>query len=277
MGTKIVVGIDPLQSAGRVTSLLRRLRLSNAAAIYASVEPVPRFAPQGFGDMSEDRLMFAIDEDRASRAIREAQAQLAGAIPTHEVVLERGEPSEALDRVAQACQADLVAIGSRDRSSLASAMFGSVGRGLALHSRTAVLIAKGDSRIEGPVRAVLAFDGSPSSQSCVRRLIHLGATGLSQIDVLIVREGSTTEAVEEMAIGAARTLREHGVGAECHERPGPFPSAVRHLMEESGAELAILGADLHGTTERVLFGSHALEQVVAEHHSVLILRPSGIA
>jgi nucleotide-binding universal stress UspA family protein len=48
--------------------------------------------------------------------------------------------------------------------------------------------------------------------------------------------------------------------------------AIKQTMQEFNAQLLIVGAHGHGFFERMMLGSIALHQVVAEPHSVLVLR-----
>ncbi len=199
-----------------------------------------------------------------------------------------GGASATLLDLADKERTDLVAIGSHGRGPTESFFLGSVGRAFAIGAHQSFLIARGEPKTKGPVRAVFASDGSEYADRCFARLLDMDPQGLERVTVV-----TATDATKESDFAASGTpytmsdaedrMREHGaemtarlaakgIGAEFRFAQGHPAEALREAMRETSSDLMILGARGHGLMERVFIGSLALHIVVAEPYSVLVLR-----
>lgn len=294
---KIVVGIDPSHSAENVVHLLRRLRFPDSEAIYASYAPYPVVPPPGLSSAPDELIQRILDEQRqaANTAMKEAMAGLEDAVPGDEIVFDIGDAANRLDELAEDRHADLVAIGSRLHSPIEAAILGSVGRGLTLNSKHSILVAKGAVAKEGALKAVFAYDGSPCCNGSLETFLRMRPTGIAHIDLVVANpadpgdspvvslfgEGAYylgSEHRHDVMIGLARdaavrlTKLGYEVRALCNH--GTVADVIRGAAVDLDADLIIMGAQGHGWLERVLLGSHALQQVVDESRSVLLLRPT---
>lgn len=293
---KIVVGIDPLQSPENLINLLRRLAFPAPEVVFASFAPYPVVATPGFSASSGEltQRILTDQKDAAQKAMARAVAEVEPEFKVTETAFDFGDASGLLEKTAENCNSDLIAIGSRLCGPLEAAVMGSVGRGLTLHAKRSVLIAKGEIRPSGNVKAVFAYDASDSCEKSIDRLIEMRPHGLSHIDVVIADTPSESHSpvtdlrgegawslgperrhdlLMEYAGPAAERLAAAGYEVRAICTPGPVAQVIRGAVVELHADLVIMGAQGHGFVERVLFGSMALEQAVSEPHSVLIIRP----
>jgi nucleotide-binding universal stress UspA family protein len=86
------------------------------------------------------------DEAVLDAAVEVAEAQGVPAIPK----LLRGDPVDEIVRYAELAGVDLVVVGSRGHGALASALLGSVSRGILSRARRPVLVVRG-SQVDAPI------------------------------------------------------------------------------------------------------------------------------
>lgn len=190
-------------------------------------------------------------------------------------------------------EADLIAIGSHDRGPAASALLGSVGRALAIGSKRSFLIGRGDVAPTGGLSVVFATDFSYYAQRALDWLVDRKPEGIckitlvtayddkewsnhgSFIELLQPSDEQTTlfEKLRNLSEKAVAMLQSKGFQANYNLKPGTINRCITRAMKEHSADLLMMGAQGHGFLERVLLGSTALHQVVAEPHSVMVIRP----
>jgi nucleotide-binding universal stress UspA family protein len=215
--------------------------------------------------------------DEASDQTRRAGL---GEQPKTEYLL--GNPAAVLMETADRERSDLVALGSKHHGPLECFLLGSVGRAFAIGGRQSFLIARGEPKSSGKVRAVFATDHSEYANRCFARLMDMNPQGLGHVTIVTATEstldakkGSITEFEESLrTLGQAMVERlgARGIFSEYRLVEGAPEEALRHAMAESESDLLILGARGHGLFERVMIGSLALHVVVAEAYSTLVLR-----
>jgi nucleotide-binding universal stress UspA family protein len=170
-----------------------------------------------------------------------------------------------------------------------------VGRGLVIGAKQSLLIAKGEVAPEGSVRAVLATDHSRYADRCLTTLLNLAPKGIAHLTVLTAYPRESVEAIRpflpDYVLDPANWIDDSLRQRNDHvkERLAPLGctfdervvneqpnAAIKQAMEETGADLLILGAQGHGWVERLTLGSVSFHQAVVEPSSVLILRaPNG--
>jgi nucleotide-binding universal stress UspA family protein len=148
MAGVIVVGVDGSPSsraALRWAIEEAALRDSRVVAVHAwtFVPPAPLGEP-GLMPMPSGDLPRQIEAEEAAAAA-ELEAALADAFPdglpdTLEPRLVDGDAADALE--AEAREADLLVVGSRGRSGIASVLLGSVSRHVVDHARCPVVVVK---------------------------------------------------------------------------------------------------------------------------------------
>lgn len=295
---RTLVGIDGDGLYAAALDLLGRLRFAENEVSLVHVEPpigpMPIPAPIVYDFETASELEGTL-RTIGRRTLEEAseRAKAAGLGDAHKTEYLVGNTAASLMEKADRDRSDLVAIGSKHHGAMECFLLGSVGRALAIGARQSFLIARGNSRPGGKVRAVFATDHSEYANRCFSRLLDMSPDGLGQVTIV-----TATESTLEMAIhGAtgfddrspesiteaedrARVLGEamvgrlaaRGVVSEYRLVEGVAEEAIRRTMKDTGSDLLILGARGHGLFERVLIGSLALHTVVAEPYAVLVLR-----
>ena len=112
----------------------------------------------------DDLLLFELKNDVAAAADR-LLVQLPTGVSVERRVL-RGPAVPTIIAEAEAFDADLLVLGSRNRGPVRSAVLGSVGRELVARAEWPVLIARG----EHLDRVLLAHDGTDAARTAVRML-----------------------------------------------------------------------------------------------------------
>lgn len=203
-----------------------------------------------------------------------------------------GGPATQLESYAQEIDADLVSVHSVRKGRLGSLFLGSVSRGLAIGCPKSILITKGTIAPTGPLHAVFATDHSAYANEALEQFIKMNPKGIERIHVLtalhlsgdpenevsvptqmdppIIRK-LHEDATQNVQAAVAR-LKDAGYNAVGEVVDMKIDDAIRKTMDQTGSELLIMGAQGHGFMKRLLLGSTSLHQVVAEPHSVLILR-----
>jgi nucleotide-binding universal stress UspA family protein len=150
MAGTIVVGVDgskPSHEALRWAADEARLRDATVVAVHvwSFVPPTPIGEP-GMIPMPAGDYAGQLDAERAA-AEAELEAALADALPAEPSVaieskLVEGDAAEGLVEAAE--DADLLVVGSRGRSGIASVLLGSVSRHVVSHAPCPVVVVKAD-------------------------------------------------------------------------------------------------------------------------------------
>lgn len=295
---RTLIGVDGEGLYRSAIDLVGRLRFAGNRATLAHVEAAVGFVgnpgPMVYDYRSASEIegvLRTVGRGLLEEASDAARAAGLGDLPKTAYAV--GGASATLLDLADKERADLVAIGSHGRGPTQSFFLGSVGRAFAIGAHQSFLIARGEPKTHGPVRAVFATDGSEYADRCFARLLDMDPQGLSHVTIVTATDPSKENELAA-AIGcddrtpysvseAEDCMRKHGaemvsrlaakgVGAEFRFAQGHPAEALREAMDETSSDLMILGARGHGLLERVFIGSLALHAVVAEPYSVLVLR-----
>jgi nucleotide-binding universal stress UspA family protein len=294
---KVLIAADSDGFFSHALDLLLALQLKEWEAHVVHVQEP--FFPFGTAISPEMEVSLALDYARIQEsATQHAQTllnsaqnhlELAG-IPTQTHLLN-GHVAETLIRFAENEKCDLIALGSEQKGALGTLFYGSTTRSLATHAATSLLIAKRPHPREKKIKAVLATDHSPYAERCVKTLERLAPQGISHLIVLSAYQvqiplpqmafSGIPQAVEEEVQAhlqnlnsiTARRLNELGEFQwESQVLKGePIPT-IRKAMEETQADLLIMGAKGKSAVERFLLGSVSHHFVVSEPFSLLLLR-----
>lgn len=213
-------------------------------------------------------------------------------------VLE-GETSDELVSFAEEEHCDLVVSGSGVSGDLAAFFLGSVSRMLALNSRASVLIGRhyGDAPAEGSYQRiknkrkldlVVAVDGSKGSDVALETLAGLAGKpfgnitlvaveplrdyGLGGADMEIPLMEADSSWIEELLTIAAKRIERSCESVRWLIGFGRPSVEIARIATLQKADLVMIGANRHGTVERLLLGSCAYETATSAPCSVLILR-----
>ncbi len=221
--------------------------------------------------------------EAARRQLHEAGRAASSAILS-------GVPTQVILDTARAWEADVVVMGARGLGAVRGALLGSVCAAVARAATCSVLVVK--APLKGPLRAVMAVDGSREAEVAARRLVLLGGPGnaVTVVRVVSLLRPATlgllprgiareiraelvraNEEIQNDALAQVRTVAQifgdAGWDADGAVRSGaPFREVIA-MARKVGA--ALVGAGPRGVTgiERVLLGS------VSEH----LLTKSGIS
>jgi len=292
-----MTGLLAIDREGHYTPALRmmaRLGFSNMQWHVLNVQSP--FTPMGTPFVSGEDVRDEIERDRsdAEQFVRDSMDKLCRYDISPRVHIMEGGVAASIVDLAEKTHCDVVSIGSNQHGPVASVLLGSVGRALAIGSHQSVLIGRGHVAEDGPVSAIFATDHSYYAMKALDRLIAMQPTGLKSVTVVTAydpKELKDTsyfaelerEAKEEgrsvlqklhlLSESAVRMLRAAGYAADYDLKPGKVSDVLAHAMKEHKADLMILGAQGHGFFDRVLMGSVALQQVVSEPYSLLVIRP----
>lgn len=291
---KIVLGVDSGRVYQEATSLLARLKFEHASVIPINVsEPIPADA-YGEGVLAP---ILAVEELRLSESkkyLGEAAELISPAMSEEKIpgIGVIGFPGEELMGLAEKEKAGLIAIGSRRLGKVRDFFAGSVGRALTIGSDISFLVARSGMEDEKEVTAVFATDHSEYADRCLEELLRLNPVGLTKLHLVFAADtnadvrlaldytdGGIAESTEEVnadiqtiGLGLVSRCEETGRFADYHlVRQTPY-EGIRHRMNATKADMLIVGAERHGVLERLIVGSVALHEVVAEEFSVLVIR-----
>ena len=295
---RTLVGVDGAGLYRPALAMLGHLRFAenHIALAHAGSAVGPQFNPAP----PEFAFLDQVGPDSSPGKAGEILLDEASALATHEglgpsieKIFRVGGSSATLMKLAEEQRSDLVAIGSGEHGAIGSFFLGSVGRAFAIGGRQSLLVVRKSWNVAGHVRAVFATDHSEYADKCFSRLLQMNPEGLRHVTIVTAMKSIIdAREVDEMgdtdgdpyALTAAEDgmrsrgeamvdrLRVTGRTAEFRLVEGAPFDGLRRVMEDTGAELLILGARGHGLIERVFIGSLALHAVVAGPYSVLVLR-----
>jgi nucleotide-binding universal stress UspA family protein len=237
---------------------------------------------------AEVALLHVVDDDQPAPLVAAATANteelLRAAAPdldglATEVLVRAGVPFEVVVQTAAERAVDLVVMGAHRKRILRDVLVGTTIERVMRTGRHPVLMANRPPA--EPYRtAVLASDLSDASATAVRTAAALGFLGASEISVahafmplakdMMVYAGVERERVAEHVAHAGADARDglvaflQGCCPELLEHSllveeGDPVQVIRHAVERSAAELAIIGTRGHTGAKRVLLGSVADE------------------
>jgi nucleotide-binding universal stress UspA family protein len=148
---RILIATDGSAAAGDAVELGVELALDEGAeAVVVHVAPLSHMVPMnGFGLLgSVPYELTASDAEMLEEALDLAASR---DVPASSELL-RGDTVSAIVAYADSIDADLIVIGSRGHGAVASALLGSVSRGVLAHSERPVLIVRA-ARVAVPAAA----------------------------------------------------------------------------------------------------------------------------
>ena len=291
---KVIIGVDAGGGYRPGMDLFVRLGFTGAeVTVVSAVDTTPPIVPLGPGAPFVATDYVSQTDSAAHRAVAQAVESLeADGIKAESVVLF-GAVVPVLLREASELKAELLVVNSVVRGKWMSAILGSVSNSLTNESESSVLVSKGESIPEGPLKAVFATDHSEYATRALEEFLKMAPMGLQQIHILTVYDIDeletkmvlrslpdlqidmkewVAEQLTEKCQALATRLGESGYDVTFSVVAGDVNEQISNTMNEQAASLLILGAQGHGLIERVFTGSVALHQVVSEPYPVLLIR-----
>lgn len=125
------------------------------------------------------------------------------------------------------------------------------------------------SRAFKPIRRfLLAFDGSPSAQRAVERLVE--GSVLDGLECHTVSVGTPNSEVGKKLDAAAQALRDVGYLTTDHLVQGDATTAIAKMITSIDADMLVLGKAGHSRIRRLFIGSTTLELMQSCHVPVLV-------
>jgi nucleotide-binding universal stress UspA family protein len=218
-------------------------------------------------------------------------AQAAGV--RFKVSVMHGDPAGVITLHANARRADLILLGSSERSGFDRFRFGSVAETVALEAKQPVLVVPSGAREVGdrtaPFKNILvAVDFGEGSQPAVDRALSM-ANGSSRVTVLHVVPGAPLGlATRRLSLRMESEYHRHLVGDAWRKIPATMPatagesarvharvvtgdpsSEIARVAAEIDADLILLGVTSRGAVGRLVFGSTAARVIRTAGRPVL--------
>lgn len=294
--TRVLVGVDTAGTYRPILSLLARMEFESLEIHLLNV--LQSILPDGsFPQLSADHQMtkiFQMMEEDGRNELQWAKEWCEERGIDARTFQGQGDPATQLTHHADKHDCQLIAIRSQAKGNYGTLFFGSVAKGLVGGSSQSLLIVKASHAESGKINAVLATDHSKYMDKCLTELESLSPRGFGKLRVMTAYESIERIAPKyaEQISGLGEMEREQTLAElerknrlTIHKLEGMAESfesevaqghpneAMKDSMTKTGAELLILGAQGHNFFDRMKMGSKSFHQVVAEPHSVIVLRP----
>lgn len=264
MGLKLLWATDGSEESEQVLPALNHLLLPAADRLYILV-----VAPRPVVSSTRlDPAMLLWDlvpgyQERVTaevtRIAEEAAALVPPGVAQVETLVRLGRPLDEIDLVAREVGADVVLVGARGHSGLATLLLGSLSQALLHRVPCSVLVGRPGGI---PRTILLATDGPASNQPPEALLAALPPPAGAQVTVLAVESPGG-------AAAAADRLRAAGWNATPLERAGDPADRILRVAEDLDADLIVMGSLSRRPPGRFLLGSTAAR--VAQHASCSVL------
>lgn len=279
---RIVIGIDGSEQAltgvGWVTCL--PLSPGDEVILAAVAQPAALVGTFGYvytaGVVELTEAALRESRERAQADLSAATARLQGCPAKASALVVDGHPVDALSRLAEESQADLLVVGPHGRGRLESLFLGSISQGLLQTLPTSLLVAR--APVRPPERVLLALDGSEQSLAAARWLTRLPLPGSARVDALVVTGGLPLEVIERhrdlhgrddeidlaeleertataVLDAAEEVLGAAGITLQRHVRHGDAKIEILDAAAELGADLIVTGARGLGGFKGLILGS----------------------
>lgn len=218
-------------------------------------------------DLDQRRSSIAAEQGR--RLLEGARARAAAAgVAHHEGHLRQGELVEAAAYFEG--ETRLLTMGEHRRG-----LSGRPGyldhrvEAMVRYAKRPVLVITAD-QFAPPARAVIAFDGSPTSQKVVQAVAD--SPLLQGLPLLLVTVGDDTPQVRHRLSDAQAALSARGFMCECRVTPGAVEDVLPRLVHGDAPALLVMGAYGHSRLREFILGSTTTTLLRTSPVPVLVLR-----
>jgi nucleotide-binding universal stress UspA family protein len=294
---RILLAHDGSGHAAQAATLVSSLALppTSLVRVVSVIEPtmVPLVAWEGSAGAGYSPEMETLIREYNEGVVAAVVKDLRTKDRTVEAAVPRGRPADVIVDEARTFAADLIVIGSRGHSSIASLVLGSVSGEVIDHAGCPVLVA----RQPGIIRVVFATDGSPSAAAAEAMLASWPMFADPPIRVVSVAEVSPPWSIgiaptmvgavvneyardleaakaehRDIADGSARRLRAAGRDSTADLRSGDAAAEIIEAIGEWRADLVVMGSRGRTGLTRLLLGSVARNVVHGTSASILVVR-----
>lgn len=285
--SKVLIGYDGSQCSDAALHDLRRAGLP--AAINATVLTLADVIVPPRDDVLPDEPAIRIPEverrakAHAQKAINQAQSfvdvvgqRLSAAFPSWNVrtLVDADAPAWALIKMAAELETDLIVVGSHGHSSVGGRLIlGSVSQRVLHEAGCSVRVARcSEDHREGPIRIIVGFDGSESSQEAVRAVAARAWPKGTEVRVVTARGISKPELFVEVM----NDFRAVGLSvSETNSAGDPVHALINEAVEWNADSIFVGTRDLHGF-RHLLHGSVSSAVAAQAMCSVEVVRPSRL-
>lgn len=241
--------------------------------------------PDSLGPIADIQRQRRVDGEQKLAEVA-SDLQACGVESRSEIVY--GRPAHEITSLAEREAADMIVTGSAKKGALDSFLMGSVTRALVVDAKRSILVGKQPLHEGTKINAVLATDHSDYADKCVDHLIELQPRGIGKLTIVsadttdaMVQAASMLESGTEASYAdtlnakneaLCERLRPLCASVESIVLTGKANDAINATMEQSKADLLIIGAHGHGFLERLLIGSTAMHMVGNSPWNTLVLR-----
>jgi nucleotide-binding universal stress UspA family protein len=218
----------------------------------------------------------AAEVERAGDLAKSAASRLRSIFPSWKVTSEGtyGSSGWEIVEAARRRDVDLIVVGSQGRSAIGRFFLGSISQKVLTEAECSVRVARGKIDVDpGPVRIVVAYDGTDGANAAVEQVASRGWPDGSEIRLVSVTDlpyaltvdtapfaaeklTEDREWLSGLAAEAAKTLRRSGLAVETVAADGNPKSVLVDYAEDWRANCIFLGANrFGGPVERFLLGS----------------------
>ncbi len=293
---RILLGIDTYNAYPPAVQMVLNLGFpSPEVDLVHVIESV--LSDGSFPDLRENHPLTQIsrEHERQGREALDSAASAFSAAGIHSrTFLEKGSVARTLIDHADRERCEIVVARTEAKGYYGSLFFGSVAKGLMIGAHQSLLIVKGENVPARHLKVVIATDHSPYCERSIDLFAAMAPQGIDHVTVMTANEMSAgvaallvndlpdlkgvaphwiREKMEERNLAICEKLSPLGANCESRIVDGHPNDAIKQVMEETRADLLIVGAQGHGFFERLTIGSKSFHQVVNEPYSVLVLRP----
>lgn len=273
---RIILATDGSDESLRAAGLLAQLPLSDSPQI--TVVTVVVDTPM---DEIDTEVWLKVREASRATALQNYQTILPklGALAANaEHVLVEGHPSRVIIDTAKARDADLIVLGARGHSLISRVLLGSTADYVSNRARCPVLVVRPQTptRPDGPLRIILAYDGTAGSKVAAQQLFDLPWPAETQIQITTLLERPhllpDDEIYDPPAIAEGeRKLAELVAQAECSanvryrvRETNHVGDTLARLADEESGDLIFVGETGRSALAQFFIGSAARHIL---HHS----------
>ena len=291
---KIILGVDAQTAHKPAICLLSRLHPLRREMLLVHAADVSTAWSGAYSDSFLQAEYTKAMQNVGLRALDEARSDSCAHDFHAKTRLVLGSAAHALITEAEKEHADLIAVNSTHKGVWSASFLGSISRALAIACPMSILVTKGERRLPQNPRIVFATDHSDYANKALDRFLEFKFDGISEVIVLtafevdenqveVMSKGlpelgtSVTELIESRMLEKTKEVCEKLAAAGYKATPrvaqGPVNDMIRLTMQDTHADLLVLGAQGHGFLSRLFVGSTSLHQVVSEPYPVMVVRP----
>jgi nucleotide-binding universal stress UspA family protein len=287
---RVLVSVDQVEGAREVSGWVEKLGFKEKTEEWVHIVPSQKgtvWALDPFLAVGESERL----QEQAAQKMEQLLKEQSGSAS---VRVRIGNPATELLNRADETRTDILAARGSNKSGLQAFLLGSVARALVEGASQSVLLTRGPAP-QAPLRVVVATDHSEYMEKALALLVGWAPQGIGQLTLLhvlppalkadmnqlaqeIAHEtyGRPIRTPEEVTMAAAKALGASlGIAADAvnsRVAQGSVSEAIEAVLEETGADLLVLGAKGHTLLERLALGSVSFRAVTTCPKSLLVLR-----